>query len=74
MSSPALAGLERELEQVAHPEAERVRRWRLERLIRLGYDETSATELAAEAGVDVHDLERVLELGATLDQARRILQ
>lgn len=46
----------------AEQETRRVKEWARERLIELGADITHA-ELAAEAGVDWHDVERLVALG-----------
>ena len=42
------------LETVDAPEIEAVRRWRFDELVRAGYDEEDATELAFYLDVDLH--------------------
>jgi hypothetical protein len=57
----------------------RVRIWQRERLSRLGYDHGTAARLVTAAWEDgehadlVHRIEHLVERGATLDQAARIV-
>jgi hypothetical protein len=54
-------------------ETERVERWRLEELLRVGFDVESATLLAAELAVDLHGAIDMVERGCPPDLAARIL-
>ena len=54
-------------------EAERVARWRLEQLVRAGFDEAGALLLAAKRHVDLHDASDLLRRGCPADTALRIL-
>lgn len=53
-------------------EREILAEWRIEQFRRLGYLYPAALELA-QARVDHHELERLIERGCSLDDARRIL-
>ena len=55
-------------------EIERVERWRAEALIRAGYDERAATELAGRMDVDLHRAIQMLEEGCPPDLALQILR
>jgi hypothetical protein len=54
-------------------ETERVERWRMEELLRVGFDVESATLLAAELEVDLHGATDMVERGCPPDLAARIL-
>jgi hypothetical protein len=54
-------------------EAERVVRWRLEQLVRAGFDEAAALLLAAMRNVDLHRASDLLRHGCPADTALRIL-
>jgi ABC-type amino acid transport substrate-binding protein len=54
-------------------ETERVERWRMGELLRVGFDVESATLLAAELGVDLHAAIDMVERGCPPDLAARIL-
>ena len=43
-----------ELEALGVTETDEVRRWRFEELVRAGYDEEHATELAFHVDIDLH--------------------
>lgn len=48
-------------------------RWRAERLVRAGFREPLAADLAEEGGVDVHALLELVDRGCPPDLAARIL-
>ena len=54
-------------------EAERVARWRLEQLVRAGFDEAAALLLAARKHVDLHHASELLRHGCPAETAVRIL-
>jgi len=54
-------------------EDERVARWRLEQLLRAGYDETAALILADLVDVDLHLATDLVSHGCSSDTALRIL-
>jgi hypothetical protein len=54
-------------------ESERVTRWRLEQLLRAGYDETAALLLAERRDVDLRLAAGLLARGCPTDTALRIL-
>ena len=54
-------------------ELEAVERWRLESLVRAGYDAESAALLAASPEIDLHLAVALLERGCSLDTALQIL-
>jgi hypothetical protein len=54
-------------------EAERVLEWRLNELIRVGYDRAAAWELAARSDVDLHLAVELARGGCSPDLALRIL-
>ncbi len=62
-----------ELEQTECPEAEAVLRWRLDELLRAGYDVGTALALAATTDVDLHAAARLLARGCPVELAGRIL-
>jgi hypothetical protein len=54
-------------------EAERVLEWRLNELVRAGYDRATAWELAARSDVDLHFALDLARSGCSPDLALRIL-
>ena len=52
---------------------EKVQRWRIEALMRAGYDSTSAAVLAGRSDIDLHRAEALIERGCTPELALRIL-
>jgi hypothetical protein len=66
-SIEALEVLVRETEQ------ERVERWRLEALVKVGYDSTSAAQIAVRNDVDLHRAIELVERGCPPEIAVRIL-
>jgi hypothetical protein len=54
-------------------ETERVERWRMEELLRVGFDVESASLVAAELAVDLHAAIDMVERGCPPDLAARIL-
>ena len=54
-------------------ESERVARWRIEQLVRAGFDEAAALLLAAMRHVDLHYASDLLRRGCPADTALRIL-
>ena len=54
-------------------EDERVARWRLEQLLRAGYDDTAALILADLVDVDLHLAVDLVSQGCASDTALRIL-
>jgi hypothetical protein len=55
-------------------EAERQTRiWRLDQLIRLGFDSPCATQMADDTQVDLAQARRLIALGCPLETAARIL-
>lgn len=62
-----------EIEIVVETEDERVVSWRAEELIRAGYDEFDAIELALERGVDLHRAIELVRRGCPAETAVRIL-
>jgi hypothetical protein len=54
-------------------ETERVERWRMDELLRVGFDVESAGLVAAELGVDLHAAIDMVERGCPPDLAARIL-
>ncbi|HEX2112661.1 MAG TPA: hypothetical protein VHF67_14030 [Gaiellaceae bacterium] len=54
-------------------EAERVLEWRLNELIRVGYDRAAAWEIAARSEVDLHLAVELARGGCSPDLALRIL-
>lgn len=61
------------VETYIETETERVERWRMGELLRVGFDVESATLLAAELGVDLHAAIDMVERGCPPDLAARIL-
>ena len=62
-----------EVEIVVDAEDERVLSWRAEELIRAGYDELDALELAFERDVDLHRAVDLVQHGCPPKTAVRIL-
>ena len=58
---------------VRESEEERVAHWRLEQLLRAGYDETAALILADQHEVDLHLATDLVRHGCPSDTALRIL-
>jgi hypothetical protein len=58
---------------VQETEDERVARWRLEQLVRAGYEETAALVLADLVHVDLHEAIDLVGRGCPSDTALRIL-
>ena len=54
-------------------ETERVERWRMDELLRVGFDVEFAALLAAEPSVDLHTAIDMVERGCPPDLAARIL-
>ncbi len=54
-------------------QVDRVARWRLEQLVRAGFDEAAALLLAATRHVDLHHASDLLRRGCPADTALRIL-
>lgn len=61
------------VEALPETEEERVVSWRVAALVRAGYEEGSAIELAFAPGVDLHLAVRLLEAGCPAATAVRIL-
>lgn len=59
--------------EISETEDERVARWRLEQLLRAGYDETAALILADLVDVDLHLAVDLVGRGCESDTALRIL-
>ena len=68
-----------DLTEARFGERERVKQWQISGLERLGFEQDLAVTLVAEAWIEhdhfdlVHRFERLLDAGATHDQAARIL-
>lgn len=62
------------LDEYTETELERVERWRAEALVRAGYDERAAMELAGRQDVDLHTAIGLLEGGCPADLAVKILR
>ena len=60
------------LETVDIPEIDAVRRWRFDELVRAGYDEEDATELAFYLDVDLHFATSLVLRGCPSRTAARI--
>jgi hypothetical protein len=59
--------------QIVETEAERVERWRVEALEKVGYDLESARQLAARNDIDLHQAVELVEAGCPPGVALRIL-
>lgn len=55
------------------PEIERVERWRIEELLRAGYDMTAAESLAVRHDVDLHHATDLVRSGCDPELAVKIL-
>ena len=61
------------VEEVIESEIERVERWRVEELIRAGYDPLAAGQIALRSDIDLHQAIGLLAHGCPVDLAVRIL-
>jgi hypothetical protein len=61
------------VETYIETETERVERWRMDELLRVGFDVEFAALIAAEPGVDLHAAIDMIERGCPPDLAARIL-
>ena len=61
------------LEAVPETEFDAVRFWRLEELLRAGYDEEDATELAFHVEIDLHDAANLVRRGCPSSTAAKIM-
>ena len=61
------------VETYIETETERVERWRMGELLRVGFDVESAALLASELEVDLHGAIDMVERGCPPDLAARIL-
>jgi hypothetical protein len=61
------------LEAVPADEYECVRSWRFEELLRAGYDEEDATEIAFHLDIDLHDAASLVRRGCPSGIAARIV-
>ena len=59
--------------EITETEDERVARWRLEQLVRAGYEETAALVLADLVHVDLHFAVDLVQQGCPSETALRIL-
>ena len=59
--------------EIVETEDDRVARWRLEQLLRAGYQETDALLLAETTQIDLHLATDLLRRGCAADTALRIL-
>jgi hypothetical protein len=59
--------------QIVETEAERVERWRVEALEKVGYDPESAMQLATRNDVDLHQAVGLVEAGCPPELALQIL-
>jgi hypothetical protein len=59
--------------EITETEEDRVARWRLEQLLRAGYEETAALVLADLGHVDLHLAVELVSRGCAPDTALRIL-
>ena len=59
--------------EITETEEDRVARWRLEQLLRAGYEETAAVVLADLGHVDLHLAVDLVRRGCAPDTALRIL-
>ena len=62
-----------DLEIYEQTETERVERWRLEELLRAGYEDDAARELAARPDIDLHAAVDLVQRGCPPNIAARIL-
>jgi hypothetical protein len=61
------------VEEIVETELERVERWRVDELMRAGFDPASAVTLASRFEIDLHRAIELLDRGCTLDLALKIL-
>ena len=61
------------VEEVVESEIERVERWRVEELMRAGYDPLTAGQIALRSDIDLHEAIGLLAQGCPVDLAVRIL-
>jgi hypothetical protein len=61
-----------ELEHREHPDIEAVRRWRFEELLRAGYEDADAIEVAFHTEVDLHWAANLVRQGCPSATAVRI--
>jgi hypothetical protein len=61
------------VEEVIESEIERVERWRVEELMRAGFDPIAAGQIAPRADIDLHQAIGLLARGCPVDLAVRIL-
>ena len=61
------------VDEVIEPETERVARWRVEELMRAGYDPLAADQIAQRSDIDLHQAIGLLAQGCPVDLAVRIL-
>jgi len=61
------------VETTIETELERVERWRMEELIRVGFDPDVAAVMAMEPGIDLHAAVGLIDRGCPPDLAARIL-
>lgn len=62
------------LEVVPETDVDAVRRWRLEVLLRAGYDEEDATEVAFHLEIDLHRAADLVRRGCSSSTAVRIVR
>ena len=61
------------VDEVIEPETARVARWRVEELMRAGYDPLAAEQIAQRSDIDLHQAIGLLAQGCPVDLAVRIL-
>ncbi len=59
--------------EVIESEIERVERWRVEELMRAGYDPLAAGQIALRSDIDLHQAIGLIAHGCPVDLAVRIL-
>jgi hypothetical protein len=59
--------------EVIESEIERVERWRIEELMRAGYDPLAAAQIAPRSNIDLHQAIGLLAQGCPVDLAIHIL-
>jgi hypothetical protein len=62
-----------ELDALEEPQIDRVREWRLEELLRAGYEHEDATEIAFSLDVDLHEATYLVRRGCPSAIAARIV-
>jgi hypothetical protein len=55
-----------------HPDLDEVRRWRFSELLRAGYDDTDAIEIAYHTEIDLHWAVNLVRKGCPSETAARI--